>query len=69
MQIHRFKIDIIFLIRYNCKKITKNERMKDMLLQFNVSNFMSIKDEVETIEMKAESAEIKAIAAKILEQL
>ena len=34
-----------------------------------VERFMSIKDEVETIEMKAESAEIKAIAAKILEQL
>ena len=30
---------------------------------------MAIKDEVETIEAKAESAEIKAIAAKILEQL
>ena len=34
-----------------------------------VERFMSIKDEVETIEIKAESAEIKAIAAKILEQL
>ena len=34
-----------------------------------VERFMAIKDEVETIEMKAESAEIKAIAAKILEQL
>ena len=34
-----------------------------------VERFMAIKDEVETIEAKAESAEIKAIAAKILEQL
>ena len=34
-----------------------------------VERFMAIKDEVETIEKKAESAEIKAIAAKILEQL
>ncbi len=34
-----------------------------------VERFMAIKDEVEIIETKAESAEIKAIAAKILEQL
>ena len=34
-----------------------------------VERFMAIKDEVETIEAKAESAEIKVIAAKILEQL
>ena len=34
-----------------------------------VKRFMAIKEEVETIETKAESAEIKAIAAKILEQL
>lgn len=34
-----------------------------------VERFMAIKDEVETIEEKAENAEIKAIAAKILEQL
>ena len=34
-----------------------------------VERFMAIKEEVETIETKAESAEIKAIAAKILEQL
>ena len=34
-----------------------------------VERFMAIKEEVETIETKAESSEIKAIAAKILEQL
>lgn len=34
-----------------------------------VERFMAIKDEVETIEAKAGDAQIKAIAAKILEQL
>lgn len=34
-----------------------------------VDKFMSIKEEVEQIEKKADSEEIKALAAKILEQL